>query len=161
MICGATQISSDQWVDYVEELAPAAESARIREHLVLCGECRKNLERLRLGREQLLRAAAREVRPENSALTRIWLNTCFRIRRFRGGEAPAQVDLTQLRSILVSMCGEVAAEGALIQAEAKGGAAMDPGFSRSLGSIVEVMCGARAARFVEHAAETARRSKVA
>jgi hypothetical protein len=64
--------------------------------------------------------------------------------------------LRQLRSILVSMCGSATADGALRKALPQ-----DARFAKNLGSIVEVMCGTRAARFVEHAAESAREDMVA
>lgn len=66
------------------------------------------------------------------------------------------MDLTQLRSILISMCGEGTAEGALNNATPG-----DARFAENLGSIVEAMCGKRAARFVEHAAQAARQDRVA
>jgi hypothetical protein len=113
-----------------------------------------------MSRERLLEAARVEIASaeRDNAVSRLWDNLRFRIRR-AGQETQGEragLDLRQLRSILVSMCGEATADGALHKALPQ-----DARFAKNLGSIVEVMCGTRAARFVEHAADSAREDMVA
>jgi len=170
MSCLGNQISPEQWVDYLEGKASAADRVRLELHVAECSSCREVRDHLSLVRGRLLKAArAEKARPvtTGSATARIWDGVRFRIRRVgqltgcaARPEHPA-MDLRQLRSILVSMCGEATAEGALHEVSARSGAALDPHFARNLGSIVEAMCGTRAARFVEQAAQAARGDMVA
>lgn len=162
MTCAQQAISPEQWIDYVEGLAASTETIRIDTHLHQCPACRETLARLVQSRDALRTAAHRHIVPDTTA-ARLWDSVCFRIRRFVGQDQPehAAVDIRQLRSILISMCGETAAEGALHNASVSSGEKLDKTFARNLGSVVEVMCGTRAARFVEHAAQSTRTDKVA
>jgi hypothetical protein len=132
----------------------------VESHLRDCAACKEVRDRLALSRERLLEAARaeRETSAEReNAVSRLWDNVRFRIRQAsRKAQPENNIDLRQLRSILVSMCGSATADGALRKALPQ-----DARFAKNLGSIVEVMCGTRAARFVEHAAESAREDMVA
>jgi anti-sigma factor RsiW len=167
MICLEKAITPEEWIDFVEGLASAQTRSRVESHLLACPACRDLHSRLLHTRATLQSAAQAEALPEKP-VARLWDNVCFRIRRFMGQQdRPAQpapefaIDIQQLRSILVSMCGEAAAEGALHTASVRSGSQLDAHFARNLGSIVELMCGSRAARFVEHAAQSSPRNKVA
>ena len=151
--CPKAQISASDWIDYLEGAMDRSGCARLERHFEACPRCREFRDSLLLGQHQLEDAASRatwlpEAKP--SALARIWDGVRFRIRqadRHHRNRGPEQVE--QLRSIVASMCGTATAETALREA------AVRPGqpFASNLGSMIEVMCGKRAALLVETAAE--------
>jgi anti-sigma factor RsiW len=158
MTCPDKPTSAEEWLHYIDGTAAARDRDALDRHIDSCANCREISGRLTASRAELTRTARLEQSmPNHGTLSRLWDSVRFRIRR--SSEAPRDtpgLDLRQLRSILTSMCGEATADGALHQALPD-----DVGFAKNLGSIVEVMCGNRAARFVEHAAQSARKDMVA
>ncbi len=156
-----TAISPEQWMEFIDGAVGDNKRLKMDDHLTSCAACREVHERLLLSREALGRALPAEA--DSSTNTRLWNNVRFRIRRFVGSGQPdaAAVDVRQLRSILVSMCGETGADGALHKATSRAGGTMDRHFAANLGSIIEVMCGTQAARLVEDAAKNVPKDRVA
>jgi hypothetical protein len=161
MTCRKKAISPEQWMDFVEGTAGDLERESLKVHMDGCANCREIHERLLLSKDVLSAAAPSESIPDATA-SRLMNSLSFRIRRLAGPDQPTDfAAVQQLRSILVSMCGEGAADRALNKALARSGSNMNSQFARNLSSIVEVMCGTRAARLVEHAAQSIRQDKVA
>jgi hypothetical protein len=156
MKCPLGPQSPEQWIDFLEGAATPAEIAGVKSHIEQCAVCTGVHERLTAARITLTASAATSSIHTGFA-ARLWDSLRFRIRRSRQVRMDGPyLDLDQLRSILSSMCGEAAAEDALQKASGDGRL-----FARNLGSMVEVMCGTQAARFVEQAAHAAHRERVA
>lgn len=165
MSCADGRISHRQWIDYTDGRLGANEKNGLEAHLESCRECRELCRSLLAVHERLGEASRRSAvaaAVSERSLPRIWDGVRFRIRRAAAKPSKNTITLDQLRSIVSSLCGRAAADGALRQA------AIDSGhpehfehLAGTLRPLVAVLCGDKAARFVTHAARRLDEDQVA
>ena len=164
MNCSGARTSRRQWLDFTEGRLSLPERLRMEEHMSFCAACRQRRDGIQRTDERLQLAAGhtRAVHEAGDAsLSRIWDGVRFRIRRALARPTEQPIGLDQLRSILASMFGPLAADGALKTAALRAEPEYRDRFASNLGSLVDVVCGDKAGHLVRHAARGIDKERVA